>query len=80
MATITIRNLDDSVKKRLRIQAASHDRSMEEEARSILERAVRKDEDTGGLGSRIWKRFTQAGGIEIPLADREQNPRKPELE
>ena len=32
MASITIRNLDDKVKTRLRIRAAGHGRSMEEEA------------------------------------------------
>jgi plasmid stability protein len=36
VATITIRNLDEAVKIRLRIRAASHGRSMEEEARAIL--------------------------------------------
>ena len=36
MATMTIRNLDDDVKTRLRIRAARHGRSMEEEARGLL--------------------------------------------
>ena len=40
MATMTIRNLDDDVKVRLRVQAAQHGRSMEEEARSILRSAL----------------------------------------
>ena len=40
MASITIRNLDDPIKKRLRIRAAHHGRSMEEEARSILRAAL----------------------------------------
>jgi plasmid stability protein len=34
--TLTIRNLDEDVKQRLRLQAASHQRSMEAEAREIL--------------------------------------------
>jgi plasmid stability protein len=38
MASITIRNLNDDVKKRLRKQAAENGRSMEEEAREILDR------------------------------------------
>jgi plasmid stability protein len=33
MASITIRNLDDTLKRSLRIRAAEHGRSMEEEAR-----------------------------------------------
>ncbi|WP_419166121.1 FitA-like ribbon-helix-helix domain-containing protein [Candidatus Palauibacter sp.] len=40
MASITIRNLDDDVKTRLRVRAAEHHRSMEEEARIILRDAV----------------------------------------
>ena len=36
MASLTIRNLDDAIKQRLRVQAAHHGRSMEEEAREIL--------------------------------------------
>ena len=40
MASITIRKLDDSLKARLRIRAAEHGRSMEEEARAILTGAL----------------------------------------
>ena len=40
MASIMIRNLDDEVKTRLRVQAALHHRSMEEEARVIVREAV----------------------------------------
>jgi len=36
MASITIRNLDDNVKKKLRKQAAENGRSLEAEARNIL--------------------------------------------
>ena len=41
--TLTIRNLEEPVKQKLRMQAASHGRSMEAEAREILTRAI-----TGG--------------------------------
>jgi len=37
MAVLTIRNLDDELKARLRRLAASHGRSMEEEARQITD-------------------------------------------
>jgi len=40
MASITIRNLEDGLKARLRIRAAEHERSMEEEARCILRDAL----------------------------------------
>ena len=34
--TLTIRNLDEEVKQKLRLRAAEHQRSMEAEAREIL--------------------------------------------
>ena len=40
MASITVRNLDDDVKRCLRVRAAENGRSMEEEARDILRRTV----------------------------------------
>ena len=76
MAAITIRNLDDSLKTKLRIRAASHDRSMEEEARSILREALQEEEH--GLGSLIHERFFEAGGVELPPPDRRQPNRKPD--
>ena len=42
--TLTIRNLEEPIKQKLRMQAASHGRSMEAEAREILTRAM-KDSD-----------------------------------
>jgi plasmid stability protein len=41
--TLTIRNLEEPVKHLLRMQAASHKRSMEAEAREILTQAVTKN-------------------------------------
>src|SRR5262245_51688076 len=47
MASITIRQLDDDLKKRLRLRAARNGRSMEDEARTIL-RSAAAGEDAGG--------------------------------
>lgn len=44
MASIVVRNIDDDLKARLRVQAARHGRSMEAEAREILRRGVAGDE------------------------------------
>ena len=70
MASITIRNLDEETKSRLRIQAAHHNRSMEEEARSILRSAL-----TGGavldLAAAIRRRFEPLGGVKLQLPARE---------
>jgi plasmid stability protein len=45
---MTIRNLDDGLKKRLRIRAAAHGRSMEDEARDILRAALSTGEKPTG--------------------------------
>ena len=71
MASITIRNLDDDVKTRLRVRAAEHRRSMEEEARIILREAL----DSGKAGLGDLARFTREcfaplGGIEVELPTR----------
>jgi antitoxin FitA len=76
VAAITIRNLDDSLKTKLRMRAASHDRSMEEEARAIL-RAALQDEERG-LGTLIHERFLSAGGVELAPPDRNQQARRPD--
>jgi plasmid stability protein len=63
MAQVLVRNLDDSVRDKLRDRAARHGHSMEEEIRDILRDAV-KDESRPrkGLGSQIAARFK---GIEL---------------
>ncbi len=67
MAGLTIRNINESVKKGLRIQAALHGRSMEEEARQILRQAVLKGATGKGLGSFIHQTFAKAvGGADLP--------------
>ena len=68
MAQVIVRNLEDSVKRKLQRRAARHGRSMEEEAREILRDAL-KEEDTPrkGLGSAIAERFRGLGfDEEIP--------------
>ena len=67
MASITIRNLDDDVKTRLRKRAAGHGRSMEEEARVILREAVERKEGPANLASAIRARFAPFGGVELEL-------------
>lgn len=73
MATMTIRNLDDDVKARLRVRAARHGRSMEEEARSILRAALNEPEQarTGAaLVRAIRARAERFGGVELALPER----------
>lgn len=67
MATLTIRDLDDEVKARLRIQAAENGRSMEAEARSLLAAALRGRRPARGLGTHIHQQLTDVGGVELNL-------------
>ncbi len=80
MASLTVRNLDEAVKARLRIRAATHGRSMEEEVRQILCAAVEQSGadstleqvPTGvGLVASIRARFAPLGGWDMPEEPRE---------
>lgn len=71
VASITIRNLDNDVKTRLRDRAASNGRSMEEEARLILRRAVESKAACRNLASAIRARIAHLGGVDLELPPRE---------
>ena len=68
MASITIRNLEDELKRQLRIQAARHGQSMEEEARQILRTAL-SQHSTGpvNLARAIRARVVPLGGVDLDL-------------
>ena len=73
MATLTIRNLDERTKAQLRVQAARHGRSMEEEARTILRTAIESTQAevrVERLGTRIHAHFAALGGVELELPER----------
>lgn len=70
MASLTIRNIDDALKRRLRLQAAGHGRSMEEEVREILRAAVGSSPASADLGQSIHARFAAFGGAELELSAR----------
>jgi len=80
MASITIRNLDDDVKRRLRVRAAEHGRSMEEEAREILRQVVGQPSAPKNLGQAIHARFAAVGGIDLPPTKRSPMRPAPEFE
>jgi plasmid stability protein len=61
MAQISVRNLDEDVKARLRVLAAEHGRSMEEEVRAILRQAVDEKPRSPGIGTRMAARFARSG-------------------
>jgi antitoxin FitA len=80
MASITIRNLDDEVKRRLRVRAAEHGRSMEEEAREILRQVVALPSAPKNLGQAIHDRFAAIGGVDLELPPRGPMRAAPDFE
>ena len=73
MASITIRNIDDEVKSRLRVQAAQNNRSMEEEVRIILREALQVNPTRSASLADIAREAVEPyGGFEIELPKRDQ--------
>lgn len=70
MASITIRRLEESVKTRLRLRAARHKRSMEEEAREILKWGLAAPEPRN-LAEVMHAHFAAIGGVKLPKIKRE---------
>ncbi|MCL4839034.1 MAG: Arc family DNA-binding protein [Thermoanaerobaculia bacterium] len=67
MAALNVRNLPAEVHLRLRQRAARHGRSMEAEARAILEEACRSEEEP--LGPEALRAWVAALYEERPPAD-----------
>jgi plasmid stability protein len=78
MASLTIR-LDEATKARLGSRAEQHGRSVEDEAREILEHAVAEDKSEGVAGN-LWDRIREIvepyGGFELPEIDRKSGPER----
>lgn len=75
MASITIRQLPETTKRKLRIRAAKHGRSMEQEAREILKTALKeREEQPKDLAEAIRRRFAPFGGVELEIPPREPIP------
>jgi plasmid stability protein len=80
VASITIRNLDEPLKARLRIQAAMHGRSMEDEARDILRTALSQERaPPANLAAAIRARFAPLGGVDLPEVPREPMREPPDF-
>lgn len=71
MASITIRNLDDDIKRRLRVRAAEHGRSMEEEAREILRDVVGDTRPPLNLAQSLRARVAKTGGVDLDIPARD---------
>jgi antitoxin FitA len=72
MASITIRNLEETTKRKLKVRAAMHGHSMEQEAREILKGALSSaPEKPVNLADAIRRRFAPLGGVELEPLPRE---------
>jgi plasmid stability protein len=70
MAAVSIRDLDDDVRDRLRVRAARNGRSMEAEMRAILTAAANEERPGRSLADAILARFADAGGVDLELPPR----------
>ena len=81
MASITVRNLEDGLKHRLRIRAAENGRSMEEEARDILRMALNHQQpEQVNLASAIRARFAPLDGVELEIPPRSPMRKPPRFD
>lgn len=72
MASMTIRDIEDSLKARLRVRAAKHGRSMEDEARDILRSALSAQAPRAKtLVDSIRARIEPLGGVDLEISPRE---------
>jgi plasmid stability protein len=79
MSAVSIRNLDDQVKERLRLRAARHGRSMEAEMRAILTDAVQEPGEDRGLFQTLLDKFSKLGGVDLEIPARTTKPRAPDF-
>ena len=84
MASLSIRNIEDEIKYELRVQAASHGVSMEEEARVILKEALIKKRDSKPANApgenwyqSIRKLVEENGGFDLEIPPRGKGMREP---
>lgn len=75
MAAVSIRDLDDGVRERLRVRAAKNGRSMEAEMRAILTAAATDQPAGPSLLHALRDRFAELGGVELDLPPRSTPPR-----
>jgi antitoxin FitA len=75
MAALSIRDLDDSVKEKLRLRAARNGRSMEAEIRAILTSAVTDEAPRTDLFNALTQRFARLGGVDLDIPARTTPPR-----
>lgn len=79
MASITIRNLDESLKTKLRLQSALHGCSMEAEVRNILHRALTPSTTVPDFADRVHQRFARLHVNSLPIPARQEVRNPPDM-
>lgn len=69
MPSLSVRKIDEDTLNRLRIQAAKHGVSMEEEVRQILKRAVATPERLGDLAVRLFSPAYNGKELTLPVRE-----------
>jgi plasmid stability protein len=78
MSSITVRKIDEGLKKALRVRAAKHGRSMEDEVRTILRAALATEEAAEhDLGTAIRRRFARFGDLKLEPLPRDTTREPP---
>lgn len=81
MSSITVRNLDEAIKTSLRLRAARHGWSMEQEVRLILQQTVAPDQaSTRSFAEQINQRFVGLQAESLPLSTRAPQRYLPHLD
>jgi len=80
MASITIRNLDESLKIKLRLQSAQHGCSMEAEVRNILNQVLNPATTPTDFAARVHQRFAGLQADSLPIPDRQDVRTPPDME
>jgi len=79
MAALTIRNLDERIKLKIKARAALNERSMSAEACAILTAAMNAESErfmlTEGLGTAVHNLFAPLGGVELQIPPRTKSHR-----
>jgi antitoxin FitA len=79
MPSILIRNVDDELKKRLRLRAAAHGRSMEDEVRTILREQLEEIPPRENLVDLAKRLFGKEGGVDLQIDPREPAREPPDF-
>ena len=82
MDSITISNVDEDLKQRLKVRAEKHGHSIEDEASDILRSALTPEPsiNSGNLADAIRAIVEPLGGVELDIAQRRAIRQPPHFE